>query len=227
MAGMINYGLIGFSGKMGEEISKLFSENGYVCVLKVNTTTKQLLDDKNIDVLIDFSSPNALLNSIELSRKFKSPLIVGTTGLNDSQISLLKNLSNSVPVVQSYNFSTGIQLLLKVVEFIKRYTNNWSAEIVEMHHIFKKDKPSGTALMLREKVGDDVQISSLRIGGVPGDHKVIFGNLGEVLEISHRAISRRAFAEGVLKAVQFVREKSSGFYSYSDVLFSKGDDFNV
>lgn len=225
MAEVINYGLVGFSGRMGEEISKLFSENGYICVLKVNTTEKQLLSNKRLDLLIDFSSPAALSMSIELSKEFKSPLVVGTTGLNEVQISLLKDLSSFVPVVQSYNFSTGVQLLLKVVEFIKEHTNGWNTEIIEIHHIFKKDKPSGTALLLKEKVGSDIQINSLRIGGIPGDHKVIFGNLGEILEISHRVISRRTFAEGVLKAAQFVREKSSGFYSYSDVLFSDGGVF--
>lgn len=226
MAETINYGLIGFSGKMGEEILKLFSEKGHICVFKMNRTVKELSNDEKTDVLIDFSSPHTLQSSIELCKEFKSPLIIGTTGLSEDQIKLLKDLSSIVPVVQSYNFSTGIQLLLKIVEFVKSYISNWDTSIIETHHIFKKDKPSGTALMIKEKLNNNASINSLRVGGVPGDHKVIFGSLGEVLEISHRVISRRTFAEGVLKAAQFVRKRNSGFYSYSDVLFSDEDYFN-
>lgn len=221
MAETINYGLIGFSGKMGEEISKLFSEKGYICVFKKDLTTEELDKTRNIDVLIDFSVPFALADSIKCSKEFKSPLIVGTTGLSKEQIEQLKELAEVVPVVQAYNFSTGIQLLLKVVELTNSYIPDWDISIVETHHNQKKDKPSGTALMLKEKLNNDVPISSLRIGGIPGDHKVIFGSSGEILELSHRVISKRTFAEGVLKATQFVKGKKCGFYSYSQVLFSK------
>ena len=220
MTEIINYGLIGFSGKMGEEISKLFSEKGYICTFKKNSTIEELDNTRNIDVIIDFSSPNALADSIKYSKDFQSPLIVGTTGLTIAQIEQLKELSKKVPVVQAYNFSTGIQLLSKIVELTNSYIPDWDIEIVETHHNQKKDKPSGTALMLKEKLNNDVSISSLRIGGIPGDHKVIFGSFGEILELSHRVISKRTFAEGVLKATQFIKGKKCGFYSYSQVLFS-------
>jgi len=216
----IRYGLIGFSGRMGIEITKLFLEFGHNCVFKINTQCEEFLSNQKVDVLIDFSSKDMLFNSIKLAKKFNSPLIIGTTGLDANQIQLLRDLSNSIPVVQSYNFSTGIQLLLKLVEFVRGYTLDWDTEIIESHHIFKKDKPSGTALMIKEKIEKDIPISSMRIGGILGDHKVFFGNLGEILEISHRVLSRRAFAEGVLNSALFVMGRKNGFFSYSDVLFS-------
>jgi 4-hydroxy-tetrahydrodipicolinate reductase len=94
----------------------------------------------------------------------------------------------------------------------------WDVEIVETHHRFKKDKPSGTAKMIKESLDKDVPISSLRLGNVAGDHVLYMANLGEVLSISHRALSRRAFAEGVLKSAEFVINKKNGYFTFTDVI---------
>jgi 4-hydroxy-tetrahydrodipicolinate reductase len=112
-----------------------------------------------------------------------------------------------------------MQMLLKCTEMLKENLPDWDVEISETHHRFKKDKPSGTALMIKNVLGKDVNISSLRIGNVPGDHTVYFGSLGEVISIKHSATSRRTFTEGVLKSVQFVMGKKKGLYSFNDVLF--------
>jgi 4-hydroxy-tetrahydrodipicolinate reductase len=213
----VKYGIIGGSGKMGREIESLFDEAGHKCVFKFDIIGEWKSEDPQ--VIIDFSLPQALNNTILYVKKFNIPLIIGTTGLSAEQIESLKTLSRNVPIVQSYNFSIGMQMLLKCTEMLKENLPDWDVEISETHHRFKKDKPSGTALMIKNVLGKDVNISSLRIGNVPGDHTVYFGSLGEVISIKHSATSRRTFTEGVLKSVQFVMGKKKGLYSFNDVLF--------
>jgi 4-hydroxy-tetrahydrodipicolinate reductase len=134
----------------------------------------------------------------------------------------LKKLSEVYTVVQSYNFSLGIQVLLQLTKLANEKLPDWDVEISETHHRFKKDKPSGTAKMIQEIFGDkEVNTSSLRLGNVPGDHSVNFAGLGEVLSVSHRATSRRTFAEGILKSAEFALKKEKGFYTFTDVVFEK------
>jgi len=153
---------------------------------------------------------------------FNVPLIVATTGLTEENISQLKYYSKKKPVVQSYNFSIGIQILLDLTR--KAYTklSDWDIEISETHHRFKKDKPSGTAKMIQEIFeGREIHTTSHRLGNVTGDHTVSFAGMGEIISIQHRALSRRTFAEGILKSAEFALKKESGFYSFTDVVFSK------
>lgn len=215
----INFGLIGAAGKMGKEISALLAEHNYDCVFRYDLSGEEF--DNTPQVLIDFSLPEALEKSIGYSIKFNCPLIIGTTGLTNEGLNVLKELGKKVAVVQSYNFSIGIQMMLKCTELLNKHLSDWDIEIEETHHRFKKDKPSGTALMIRNVLDKNVNISSLRLGNVVGEHSVYFGGLGETLRITHQATSRRTFAEGVLKAVEFVLNKESGFYTFHDVLFSK------
>lgn len=217
----IKYGIIGASGKMGSEIQNLLSEAGHECVFKFDIGGE--LKEGKPELLIDFSLPVALDSSIHYAEAFKVPLIIGTTGLTGHQVKKLKLLSKIIPVVFSYNYSIGIQLLLKCVEAIKDEVKEWDIEIEETHHRFKKDKPSGTAIMIKETLDDNIPISSLRLGNVPGIHTVFFGSLGEVLKIEHNVQSRRAFAEGVLKSAGFIIKKKNGFYSFRDVINNKPD----
>jgi 4-hydroxy-tetrahydrodipicolinate reductase len=217
----INYGIIGASGVMGKEIENIFNEAGHACVFKFDLNGKW--EFGNPDLLIDFSLPAVFDNTIKFAEKFNIPLITGTTGYKDEQMERLISLSNSIPVVQSYNFSIGVQLLLKCIAAIKDEVKEWDIEIEETHHRFKKDKPSGTAIMIKNALRDDVPVSSLRLGNVPGNHTVYFGGLGDVLILEHRALSRRTFAEGVLKAAGFIINKQKGFYSFTDVINNKSD----
>ncbi len=212
----IKYGLIGASGKMGKEIENVFSEAGHICVFKFDIDGENKLDIP--ELLIDFSLPVVLEKTIEYTKTFNVPLIIGTTGLVIDQLQHLKLLSQNNPVVQSYNFSIGIQLLLRMIESIKNDVKDWDIEIEETHHRFKKDKPSGTAIMIRNKLEKDIPISSLRLGNVPGVHTIQFGSLGEILKLEHQALSRRTFADGVLKSAEFVLKKDNGFFSFSDVI---------
>ncbi|HMN50072.1 MAG TPA: dihydrodipicolinate reductase C-terminal domain-containing protein [Ignavibacteriaceae bacterium] len=215
----IKYGLIGSSGKMGREIENVFSEAGNECVFKFDIDGEQKFATP--ELLIDFSLPEVLEETIDYIKTYNVPLIIGTTGLSNDQLEILKLLSQKIPVVQSYNFSIGIQLLLRMIESIKNDVKDWDIEIEETHHRFKKDKPSGTAIMIKNLIGKEVSISSLRLGNVPGVHTIQFGSLGEILKIEHQALSRRTFADGVLMSANFILKKQNGFYSFKDVINNK------
>ncbi len=218
----LDYGLIGYRGRLGSEVKNLFAEKGYSLVYTSDIDGENLTSKPQ--VIIDCSLPDALQKNIITAKKFNSPFIIAVTGLSDSQMDLLKDLSEKVPVIQSHNFSIGIQVLLKLTETASSLLNDWDVEISETHHRNKKDKPSGTANMIKNVFADrNINISSLRLGGIPGDHSVEFGGIGETLKISHHAISRRTFAEGILRSAEFIINKKSGFYSFTDVVFSEED----
>ncbi len=218
MSESIDYGLIGYKGRLGREVKNLFAEKGHKLVYTSDINEENPISEPRI--IIDCSLPEALEQNIAIAKKYHSPLVIAVTSLSDSQMKSLKVLSETVPVVQSYNFSTGIQVLLKLTRTAASLLNDWDVEISEIHHRNKKDKPSGTAKMIKNLFENrDVNVSSLRLGGVPGDHSIEFGGMGETLKISHHAISRRTFAEGILKSAEFVINKKKGFYSFTEVVF--------
>jgi 4-hydroxy-tetrahydrodipicolinate reductase len=216
----INYGLIGYSGRLGTEVINLFKENRHNLVFKSDLENE---DEKgNPQIIIDCSLPEAFQKNLEFVKKYNSGLIIATTGLSEYQIKSLKELSKQVPVIQSFNFSIGVQVLLNLTRSASKLLAGWDVEITETHHNMKKDKPSGTAKMIQNIFKDkEVNVSSLRLGGIPGDHKVEFGGMGETLTLSHHAISRRTFAEGILKSAEFIINKKNGFYTFTDVVFAK------
>jgi 4-hydroxy-tetrahydrodipicolinate reductase len=214
----MKFGIIGFSGKMGKEIVETFQESGHIPVLKVDDSHEIM--DGIPEIMIDFSRPEALDKTIKICETHSCPLVISTTGLEEKEMAKLKVLSKHVGIVQSYNFSIGINVMLEVIKDISPSLSEWDVEIIEMHHSTKKDKPSGTAIMIKDLL-KEAPVHSLRIGGLPGDHKVIFANGGEVFEISHRAISRKSFAIGALKAAEWVMDKKPNFYTFSDVMHSK------
>jgi 4-hydroxy-tetrahydrodipicolinate reductase len=217
MLSKIKYGIVGASGRLGNEVKNVFSESENELVFSYSLEGEWKTSTPK--VLIDCSLPEVLDKTISYVKEFYSPLVIATTGLSKSQMQLLKELSKTVAVVQSYNYSIGVQVLLRLVKSAKEKLPDWDVEIEEIHHRFKKDKPSGTAKMIRDIFeGKEINISSLRLGNIPGDHTVHFGGLGEVLTIKHHAISRRTFAEGILKAAEFVIQQKPGFYNFSDVI---------
>jgi 4-hydroxy-tetrahydrodipicolinate reductase len=214
----MKYGIVGASGKLGKEVINVFAEqdNELVFSFDIQGDWKQ----SNPDILIDCSLPEAFDKMISFADSFNIPLIVATTGLTDDQIKQLKKYSDKKPVIQSYNFSIGIQVLLELTKIAYQKLSGWDVEISETHHRFKKDKPSGTAKMIQNVFEDrEVNTTSHRLGNVPGDHTVIFAGLGEVISIQHRALSRRTFAEGILKSAEFALKKEKGFYSFTNVVF--------
>ena len=212
------YGLIGSSGRLGSEVKNVFSEKGHELVLSFDIKGEQKIGIP--EVLIDCSLPEVLPQSISYINEFNIPFIIATTGLSNFQLDDLRKIALKHPVVQSFNYSVGIQVLLRLTEIAGDILKDWDVEITETHHRYKKDKPSGTAKMIRDVLKErDVNVSSLRLGNVAGKHTVSFGGLGEVLSIKHDATSRRTFAEGILKSTDFVMEKANGFFTFKDVVF--------
>ena len=213
----MKYGLIGASGKLGKEVVTVFTENNDELVFSVDLLGEWKQSDP--EILIDSSLPEAFDKMISIAKSFNVPLIVATTGLSEANFNQLKKYSETKPVVQSYNFSVGIQIILELTKIVKDKLTDWDVDISETHHRFKKDIPSGTAKMVQDIFGDrKVTTSSHRLGNVPGDHTISFAGLGEVISIQHRALSRRTFAEGILKSAEFVLKKEKGFYTFTDVL---------
>lgn len=216
----MKYGLIGASGKLGKEVIQVFTDNN--CELVYTFDIEGEWKQSNPNILIDCSLPDVFGKMLSVVKSFQVPLIVATTGLTDEFRKELKKYSIGKPVVQSYNFSYGIQILLELTKLAKTKLSDWDVEVSEIHHRFKLDKPSGTAKMIQQLFeGKEINTTSLRLGNVPGDHKVSFGGLGEVISIEHRALSRRTFAEGIYLAAKFVLNKDKGFYSFTDVVFEK------
>jgi len=212
-----NYGVFGFSGRLGGEVVGVFQENGYKLVY--GRDDKEEINEGSPSFLIDCSLAVCFDENLEVAEKFGVPLIVATTGLSDQHLQKLKQLSKKIPVVQSNNFSYGIQVMLNLIKNAEEKLESWDVEITETHHRFKKDKPSGTAEMLKNALKkDNINISSLRLGNVFGEHTVKFGGLGEVITLTHSATSRRTFAEGIFKSALFIINKQNGFYSFSDVV---------
>jgi len=216
----MKYGIVGASGRMGSEVVNVFNEKKHKLVFAYDLEGEW--QNEKPEVLVDCSLPDVFDKSIGYACDFNIPFIIATTGLTEANLDSLKKYSEQFPIVQSFNFSIGIQVLLQLTKIAKEKLIGWDVEISETHHRFKKDKPSGTAKMIEQIFNDEnYNTTSLRLGNVAGDHTVSFGGLGEVLSISHRALSRRTFGEGILKSAEFALNKKKGFYSFTDVVFER------
>lgn len=195
------------------------------------------------DAVIDFSFHRATLAVAELCAKHKKAIVIGTTGHAPEEKSKIVALKSQIPMVMATNFSTGVNTLFwltrKAAEILGPA---FDLEVVEMHHRLKKDAPSGTATTLLEILGDvrklqltealrhgrkgitgertssEIGIHAIRGGDVVGDHTVIFANTGERVELTHKASSRDTFANGALRAAQWVVQQKPGLYDMQDVL---------
>ena len=197
----------------------------------------------SFDTLIDFSSPESTVNNAAKCANKGLGMVVGTTGLVDEQLEALRSAGLRIPICMASNFSTGVNLCFKLAAIAARVLGDEvDIEISEAHHRNKVDSPSGTALALGASVADalnrkldDVAIyrrkgqigkrpqkaigfSTIRAGDIVGDHTVFFAGEGEVLEITHRASNRMAFAAGAVRAAIWLNHQSSGLYDMQDVL---------
>jgi 4-hydroxy-tetrahydrodipicolinate reductase len=195
------------------------------------------------DVVIDFSSHSATPAIAVLCAAHKKAMVVGTTGHSDEGKAQIANCQSQIPIVLSSNFSTGVNTLFwltrKAAEILGP---GFDVEIVEMHHRLKRDAPSGTAKTLAEilaavrhqqfdkvarhgragivgeRTTEEIGMHSMRGGDVVGDHTVIFAGIGERVELTHKASSRETFANGALRAAQWVVKQKPGLYDMQDVL---------
>jgi len=237
---MIKLGITGACGKMGRRIYELagldkdlevalaLEKKGTSLIgkdlgrIKVSSNLDGLF---LIDVLVDFTLPEAVDTHLDYVAKYKKALVLGTTGLSDAQKSKVEEIAKIVPVVFTPNMSIGINVLFSMLpEMAKKLGPDYSVEIVEAHHKAKKDAPSGTAKKLAEVITQvtkkNVPIHSIRLGDIFGDHEVVFCGNSERIQIKHQAHSRDLFVVGALKAVKWVFGKPAGLYSMQDVLKS-------
>jgi len=216
----------GACGRMGRTVARLAAEAGIEVAASIDVANEpgvvKALTAK-VDALVDFSTPEAALERLAECVKTGTPAVVCTTGFGDAQRARIAEAARTVAVVLSSNTSVGVNLLFKVVpEIAKTLGPDYDQDIVETHHRFKKDAPSGTAKTLAERMqaatGRAPNVHAVRSGDVVGEHRVIFGTLGDSIEIIHRASSRDIFAKGALEAAKWVSRAKPGLYSMLDVL---------
>ncbi len=210
--------VFGISGKMGEIVKKLAHEDPQFELLggfNQNSSDFTLLE--KADVAIDFSLPEAFQKNLLAAKKHSTPLVIGTTGLLQSDHDLLHKVSHDIPLFQAANFSLGMALLKNLSQKAYKMFPNSNASITDKHHVQKKDSPSGSALELKECV-PHATISSIRKGEEIGEHQVFFELPEERIKLSHTALSRDVFAKGALRAAVFLEGKEPSLYSMKDLL---------
>lgn len=244
---MLKIFLFGSGGKMGRAVREAAAMTnveivgGFDLSLDGDITTYNSVDKipNDFDVIIDFSRPALLGDIIKLSDKYRKPVVIATTGYTEEDTAKIEQLSTRTAVLKSGNMSLGVNMLLSLVEqAAKSLGNDFDVEIIEKHHNQKLDAPSGTAVMLADKVlsskpdsrivygrrGDeirkagDVGMHSVRGGTIVGEHEVIFAGNDEVVTLSHMALSRKIFASGALKAAAYLKDKQPGLYTMKDVI---------
>lgn len=200
-------------------------------------------DFKQTDILIDFTLPEALEANLALCVTHKKPIVIGTTGLNQQQKDALQLASQHIPIVFAANYSVGVNLLLNLARQTARVMGDTAdIEIIEGHHRFKKDAPSGTAVAIGEAIADElgrdlatcavygregdtgerdqktIGFATVRAGDIVGEHTTLFADIGERIELTHKASSRLTFAKGAVKAAVWLKDKPAGLYDMQDVL---------
>lgn len=261
---MITIGINGACGRMGQRLVQLASEDGAlalgaaldaaghpqrgrdvgeVCgVGKLGVLVRNDLPvNASLDVLIDFSSPDGTMAVLPLCVQRRIPLVIATTGHTAVQRHEIEAAARSTALLFAPNTSLSVNILMKLVRQAAEVLRGrgFDVEILERHHRFKKDSPSGTALhfarivqeamgqteirhgregLLGERPSDEIGIHAIRVGDNVGEHTIIFSTLGETLELSHRAHSRECYARGALQAAKFLAGKPPGRYTLSDVI---------
>jgi 4-hydroxy-tetrahydrodipicolinate reductase len=240
---MTAIGIIGSEGRMGHAIVAAAAEMGVTIAGGIDAGGDPIALAKASDVLIDFSSPKALIANLGAAVAAGKPMVIGTTGLEDHHHQSIDDAARHVAVLQTGNTSLGVTLLARLVrKAAARLGPDWDIEIAEMHHRMKVDAPSGTALLLghaaaqgrnlplelnTERGRDGVTgargrgaigFASLRGGSVAGDHHVIFAADHERIELVHRAENRTIFATGAIKAARWLIAQPAGRYGMDQVL---------
>jgi 4-hydroxy-tetrahydrodipicolinate reductase len=231
--------VVGF-GAMGKLVSEMLGNDFYISVApECNTKHLSELNDK-IDVIIDFSSPKNLDMIYDYSLKNNIPVVFATTGYSNDELGKITNLSKSVPVLISANFSLGVILLNRIVrEITPILKDDFDIEIIEAHHHFKVDAPSGTAKMLLNSAIDatgyeanygrdgysprkpnEIGVHAVRGGTIVGEHDVLYCGEDEVITLKHSAHSKKIFAKGAIKAARWLIDRDKGLYNMEDVLFN-------
>ena len=261
---MIKLAVSGACGRMGRRIVALAQEsNVFEVVVALEQTGHELIGqdigtlagignigikvadslESSCDVMIDFSLPQGTEKWTAYCSDNKIPLVVGTTGLSEAQKQKLKDASRQIPVLLGANMSLGVNLLFSLAgEVAKKLGDDYDLEIIETHHRYKRDAPSGTAVVLSQKIAaakgwpwpdcvvhgrqgkealrekNTIGMHAVRSGDVIGEHRVTYTTLGETIELRHNAHTRDTFVRGALHAAQWLTKQKPGFYTMADVL---------
>ena len=262
---MINIAVVGAAGRMGGAIVRsadqdqavqvtaalerpgaeaLGKDAGELAAVGANgVAVVDSLDDAEFDVLIDFSTPAATLKHIVVCERMNKAIVIGTTGMSEENIAMLKAAARNIPILFAANMSVGVNITLKLLQMAAQSLgNDTDIEIIEAHHKHKVDAPSGTALKMGEvvaaAVGKDLQqdgvfsrhgiigarpegsigFSTIRGGSIAGEHTVMFIGESERIEITHRATDRGLFADGAIRAAKWLAGQPAGLYDMPDVL---------
>jgi 4-hydroxy-tetrahydrodipicolinate reductase len=227
------------SFRLGKDVGEIAAAAGHLGVAVSDRIEPHLQPNT---VIIDFTKPEASLAYLRAAAKKSTPIVIATTGFNPQQLSQIRRLSRRAPTLLSANTSLGINVLIALLaKAAEMLGNDYDVEIIEAHHRFKKDAPSGTALALGrsvagalnrdlEKIGihgrkgivgerskKEIALLSVRAGDIVGEHTVIFGGIGERLEFIHRAHSRDTFAHGAIRAAQWLVKQKKGLYSMENM----------
>ncbi len=245
--------LSGATGKMGHMIFDTLKNSkehqivaGYAAELDpdlpfpIYLNLNECQEKESIDLIIDFSSPNSIDHLLDFALENKIAMVIASTGFSNEQEDRIKKAADDIPILHSKNMSLGVNVMQILVEKMAAVLSDFDIEIIEKHHRYKKDSPSGTAKMLFESANkgrqnklheldgragiyddrdiNEVGISAIRGGTIVGEHSVIFAGQDEILEIKHTANSRAIFANGAIKAAEFLIKQKPGFYTMNDVL---------
>ncbi len=264
---MIKIAVAGATGRMGSRITAIskeyeglklagaFERKGHKDIGKdigpivgIGDTGVKLVDSLesivgDVDLIISFTTVEASLEHLRLASSKGKAVVIGTTGFSKDNLKEVSELTKKIPCVMASNMSTGVNLLLKVLQDIARVLGDgYDVEIIEAHHRMKKDAPSGTALKMAQVISEaldrnldevavyarkgiigartakEIGIQTIRAGDIVGEHTVMFGGLGERIEVTHKVSSRDTFARGALRAALWVYGKPAGLYDMQDVL---------
>tara|TARA_Y100000591_G_C21789451_1_gene675728 strand:+ start:395 stop:1171 length:777 start_codon:yes stop_codon:yes gene_type:complete len=252
----INLTITGCLGRMGQQLiksskkdkifkivslteSKSFKKKIYGVRPEMNTVNAF----KNSDVIIDFTIPKCTLDILKIAAKLKKRVVIGTTGFSKEEERLIKSFSKKIPILKAGNMSLGVNLLMYLTEIAsKSLGDNFLSKIYEIHHKFKKDYPSGTALMLGKGIAigkkknfyklmgkkflnkkkfpynKKINFNSIRKGNVIGLHEVSFSSGKEIVTLNHQSFDRALYSEGALVASKWLMKKKPGLYSMRDLL---------
>ena len=252
----INLAITGCLGRMGQQIIKSakndnkFKITSLTEALKINKKIHGVKIQKNekntfknVDLIIDFTIPKCTLEVLKIASKLKKRIVIGTTGFSKKEEFLIKKYSKIIPILKAGNMSIGVNLLMYLTEIASSSLDkNFLSKIYEVHHKYKKDYPSGTALMLGKGIADvkkknfynllgkkylnkksfpysnKINFNSIRKGEIIGEHEVKFSNGKEIITLNHEAFDRKLYSDGALAAAKWLMKKKSGLYTMRDLL---------
>jgi 4-hydroxy-tetrahydrodipicolinate reductase len=252
----INLAISGCMGRMGQQLIKSSKKNKKFKLVTLTENRpvnkkfagiKPELNSENafkkIDVIIDFTVPDCTLEILKIASKLKKRVVIGTTGFNRTQENRIKKYARQIPVLKAGNMSLGVNLLMYLTEIASKSLNDeYLSKIFEVHHKYKKDYPSGTALMLGKGIADGknknlynligkkflnkrsfpygkkINFNSIRKGEIIGEHEVRFSSGKEIITLNHEAFDRTLYSDGALTASEWLMKKKPGLYSMRDLL---------